>query len=179
MQQVEIGAEGGRRLLIQLVEGIALHARVEQVGIAKSDAGQEVVRQEKEGRFEVFADLVGFNDLGRQHDQEGVSLKTERVQVDGAGAAALVADDGEEGLHPVGLPVDFEYGVVQDQDIVLELRHPSICLRQNDVGHLEVFQALAVCTIILVRFSHNSMQFSLFNINKREKRPKYRNNCEH
>ena len=91
VQQVEIGAEGGRRLLVQLVEGIALHARVEQVGVAESDAGQEVVRQEKEGPFEVFADLVGFNDLGGQHDQEGVSPEAERAQVDGAGTAALVA----------------------------------------------------------------------------------------
>ena len=44
VQQVEIGAEGGCRLLLQLVDGIALQARVEQVGVAEPDAGQEMLR---------------------------------------------------------------------------------------------------------------------------------------
>jgi hypothetical protein len=140
-----------------------LRVFVKQVGVSLAQTGKVALRKEDKGSFEVLAYLIGLDNLGGKHNEDAVFVKTERAQVYGAKAAALVAHGHKDIFHAIRFPVYVEMGVVQNEDIVSDLSHP-FGPGEVEVGHLEAFQPFLVefFTMRHIEISNTSTKLSNF-----------------
>jgi hypothetical protein len=119
------------------------------------DTGQEALRHQHKSGFEVIVHLVGFCNLGRERNHQGIPLKMDRTQVDGSEPVAFVAEDNQDVFQFIGLPIGLEAGIVKDEDVILEMLQP-LCAGQVYEGHLEVFQPFLIQFFIV---SHCLLRF--------------------
>jgi hypothetical protein len=138
-----------------LVNGVHLHIPEEKIGVSYVDAGQEALRQDQEGGFEVLVYLLGYRNLGGKRYQERILLKMDGTQVDGSITVALVTEYHQNLFELIRLPVTNELGVVKNKDIILK-DSPPFCAGQIYSGHLEMVQLLLVELFIL---AHELAQF--------------------
>jgi hypothetical protein len=71
------------------------------------------------------------------------------TQVDGSITISLVTEDHQNLFELIGLPANFELGIMKNKDIFLKAS-PPFCTGQIYSGHLEVVQLLLVELFILI-----------------------------
>jgi hypothetical protein len=102
---------------------------VKHISVTYVDAGQEMLRHQQKSCFEILVYIIGFRNLGRKRDEQGVFLQMYGVQVDSSIAVTSVTKDKKDLFEFIRLPIASDVGVVEDNDIVSEVLKP-FCTRK-------------------------------------------------